>query len=280
MKRYDRQPEPAMFGARPSRYMYVAIYGGLAARSAAESREQSTQDAYSLFYARSAGMAWLTRATEESRSALRGEIPSGLWGMNDAEANLNSGGDFVRVAFFQVVLTSENAGDLLPVQPFLACVSDVLARMGSLRLDAVQILLPERDRVYATEPSEELMEAINWFGDCDPELRVPIRITLDGGLDPSIQTTAHILEEWIQRIDQDIFSCDKISLDNEDHLILLPTTFEAEPSSPHHRITLRGTLAEWSLNALGWLAAFLADASSRNGIGAQLMLTADRSAST
>ena len=36
-------------------------------------------------------------------------------------------------------------GKLLPVQPFLACAGDVMARLGTLRLEAVQVLLPERD---------------------------------------------------------------------------------------------------------------------------------------
>jgi hypothetical protein len=35
-------------------------------------------------------------------------------------------------------------------------------------------------------------------------------------------------------------------------------------------------LAERSLDALGWLAAFLADVSSRHGVSTPLMLTADR----
>jgi hypothetical protein len=43
-------------------------------------------------------------------------------------------------------------------------------------------------------------------------------------------------------------------------------------------LPLGGTLAEGSLDALGWLAAFLADVSSRNGVSTPVMLTADRSA--
>ncbi len=43
-------------------------------------------------------------------------------------------------------------------------------------------------------------------------------------------------------------------------------------------MTFRGTLAEWSLDVLGWLAAFLADGASRHGVSTQLMFTADRTA--
>ena len=54
--------------------------------------------------------------------------------------------------------------------------------------------------------------------------------------------------------------------------------FEQERSgAAHHRVTFRGTLAEWSLDALGWLAAFLADVSSRQGVSTPLLFTAGRS---
>jgi hypothetical protein len=259
MKRNSRQPEPAMIDAPPARSLYVAVYGGLAARSVPP--EQGTQDAYSLFYARSAAMKWLTSAVGDSRR--------GLWGMNEAETTFNPESN-ARVAFFQVALTANDASDSLPVQPFLACVADVLTRIGSLRLDAVQILLPEHN----AQPAEEIMDAANWFAD---SARTPVRVTLDGGLDPSIRASGSVLAERIQTMGQDVFSCDEVSLNNEDHLVLLPTTFDAEPGSAHHRVTMRGTLAEWSLDALGWLAALLADATARNGTGTQMMLTADRS---
>jgi hypothetical protein len=82
----------------------------------------------------------------------------------------------------------------------------------------------------------------------------------------------------VQEIRQDVFVCDSFSLDDDDHLVLRPIPFEnRRPGTAHHRVTLRGTLTEWSLDALGWLAAFLADLSSRHGISIPLMFTADRS---
>ena len=67
--------------------------------------------------------------------------------MNDAEAGPGSGPRPSRVAFFQVVLTEPSQGRLLPVQPLLSCGGDVVERLGRLRLEAVQVLLPERDAV-------------------------------------------------------------------------------------------------------------------------------------
>jgi hypothetical protein len=105
-----------------------------------------------------------------------------------------------------------------------------------------------------------------------------VRVTLDGGPDPSVIAAAPAIAQWVREIRQDVFVCESFSLDEDDQLVLRPIPFEEErPTAAHHRVTFRGTLAEWSLDALGWLAAFLADGSSRHGISTPLMLTAARS---
>jgi hypothetical protein len=272
--------EPAAFpGARPARTMFAALFGELVLRPWADAQVEVSQDAYSLFEARSSAMGWLTPAVEGAAG--------GLWGMNDAEAAPGSGPRPSRVAFFQVVLTEPDLGKLLPVQPFLACADDVMARLGTLRLEAVQVLLPERDAdedARFASPSgmrvaSSLLDACTWFADCDPRLQAPMRVTLDAGPDPSIRAAAPAILRWVQEVRQDVFACDSLSLANDDQLILRPIPFEdATSNAVHHRVTLRGTLAGWSLDALGWLAAFLADGASRHGVSAQLMLTADRTA--
>ncbi|TWJ20725.1 hypothetical protein [Micromonospora endolithica] len=42
-------------------------------------------------------------------------------------------------------------------------------------------------------------------------------------------------------------------------------------------MTFCGTLAEWSLDALGWLGGFRADLSAQNGITTPVLLTVTRS---
>ncbi len=257
--------------------MFAALFGELASRPRPDVAGERSQDAYSLFYGRSAAMGWLTRAEEGATG--------GLWGMNDAEAGPAPGPRPQRVAWFQVVLTGPFPGGLLPVQPFLACAGDVVARLGALRLAAVQVLLPERDppeEGYLASPSGmrvawPLLDTPDWFADCDPQLRSSVRVTLDGGPDPSMHAAAPAVLRWVQQVRQDVFACESSSLADDDHLILRPIPFEAPTSDAvHHRVTFRGTLAEWSLDALGWLAAFLADGTSRHGVSSQLMFTADR----
>lgn len=272
--------EPAALpGLKAARTLYAALYGEFAPHPRPDARDEPRQDAYSLFYARSAAMGWLTPAVGGARG--------GLWGMNDAAAGPGLGPPSL-AAFFQVTLTEPAEGTLLPVQPFLACAGDAVARLGTLRLDAVKVLLPEHDAdadARFASPSSlltsrALQDALNWFGDCDPRRPAPARITLDGLADPSIRTAAPAIARWVREINQEVFDCESWSED--DHLVLLPaTTFEGGPDCDHHcdhhRVTFRGTLAEWSLDALGWVAAFLADVSARYGVRTPLILTADRS---
>jgi hypothetical protein len=160
----------------------------------------------------------------------------------------------------------------------------VVARLGTLRLEAVQVLLPERDPPEEGELASPsgmrvawpLLSTAHWFAECDPQLRVPVRVTLDGGPDPSMRAEAPAILRWVQEVRQDVFACDSLSLADDDHLTLRPIPFE-DPNSEavHHRVTFRGTLAEWSPDALGWLAAFLADGTSRHGVRTSLMFTAD-----
>ena len=267
-------PEPAMFGTGAApKSMYTALYGDLAPRVPLA---ELSQDAYSLFYARSAAMGWLT--PDEGASG-------GLWGMNDAEAGRDAGPLPHRVAWFQVSLSGPFPAGVVPVQPFLSCAGDVVARLGALRLEAVQVLMPGQDapvRGDFASPSSmrvarPLLDTRNWFGDCNPRLREPARVTLDGGPDPSVRAAAPAIAQWIEEVDQDVFAGDSFSLADGDHLVLRPTPLDERPDTSHHRVTFRGTLAEWSLDAVGWLAAFLADVSSRQGVSTPLMLSADRS---
>ncbi|MDI3341881.1 MAG: hypothetical protein QJR03_15255 [Sphaerobacter sp.] len=227
----------------------------------------ASEDAYSLFYNRSLAMGWLTTG--------RKGAPAGFWGMNDAALDLNSDSQPPRVAWFQVGLTEPiPAGRSLPVQAFLACVDDVVARMGSLRLEAIRVLLPLHS--LPTPPDDGAIGSYGWFADADPRRRTRVRVTLDGGQDPTIRAAAPEMLRWMQQRIQVVFRCDSFSLADDDAVFLQPEMTDGLWPPAQHRVTFRGTLAEWSLDALGWLAAFLADAASRHGVTNPLMLTACR----
>ena len=261
---------PASLSIRPVSTMFVALYGELALHPwrnpvAAES------DAYSLFVARSSAMGWLADAAENG--------VGGVWGMNDAGQDLDDEAQPSRRVWFQVALSdSIPAGQPLPIQAFLACAGDVVARMGTLHLQGIQILLPvERLSTRSSIEVRTLLGAAGWFADSNPRLRTRVRATVDGGQDPSIRAAAPGMLQWMQKIRQEVFTCDSFSL-TDDAVILQPAVINELWRGPaQHQATFHGALIEWSLDALGWLAAFLASASSQHGVSTPLMLTVSRS---
>ncbi|GAA0821566.1 hypothetical protein ACFQVD_41670 [Streptosporangium amethystogenes subsp. fukuiense] len=255
---------------RPDSTMFAALHGELVSHPWRDPHVASS-DAYSLFVARSSALGWLTEAVEN--------VSGGLWGMNDA----GQGPEPSRVAWFQVSLTEPVPdGRPLPVQPFLSCAGDVVARIGAPRLRAVQLLLPVQSLDASTRARAviPLLQDAGWFADGDPRWRTPVRVTLDGGQEPSIRSAAPEMLRWMRGFTQDVFACDSVSLPDDltdDGTVLeSPVIDELWRGPARHRATFRGVLTEWSLDALGWLAAFLAEAASHNGVGTPLMLTADR----
>ncbi|MFD7664964.1 hypothetical protein [Streptomyces sp. NPDC059788] len=261
----------------PESTMFTALFGHLVLHPWRDPAVGSS-DAYSLFVARSSAMGWLTPAEENASG--------GVWGMNDAgqDPDSSSGSSPARIAWFQVSLTEPVPdGGPLPVQAFLACAGDVLARIGTPSLQAVQILLPVQSLTASSRAGAvmTLLQDAGWFADCDPDQRTQVQITLDSGQSPSIRSAAADIVERAREFKQDVFSCHSFSLAGDGAMVLEPAvTDELWMGPAHHRTTLHGTLAEWSLDALGWLAAFLADASSRHGVGSPLMLTVRRSGGT
>jgi len=275
--------EPAAFGgARSARPLSVTLYGTFAPHPHRLAvAEEAAEDAYSLFHSRSAAMGWLTPAREGATG--------GLWGMNEGESWAVAGPQPARVGFFQVDVTGRAAGALLPLQPFLSCVGDVMARLGELHLHGLHLQVPERDaedaRLLASRVASRaglmlemaLSDAINWFAECDPRLRSEVRVTLGAGPDPSIAAEAPGIVGSVKEIRQAIFACTSCSFTKEDRVVLGDGDVDARaPEEAYHGITLHGTLAEWSLDVLGWLAELLTEQASRHGAHGALTLDVDR----
>lgn len=129
-------------------------------------------------------------------------------------------------------------GETLPVQAFLACAGEVMTRLGEFHLESVEFTLPI---LSSSDSMMGLMQDAGWFADRDPHLITRVRIATDPFV-PEILG-------WMREFKQDVVSFSSLS---------------------------EVVLAEWSLDALGWLAAFLAEASARHGVNTPLRITASR----
>ncbi len=260
--------EPASFpGAPPARPVIAALYGELQLHDLCGPHADSP-DLYGLFYARSSAMGWLTEAVEGAQG--------GLWGMNEAEHDVSLGPSPHKVAWCQVVLTNPDAVGRVPLQPLLACLGDAVARIGTAQFSAIHVALP------ALEPrrtsSDSALRALTgtdmyWFLSSEPRLTTDIRMTLDGGSSAQIQAVAPSMLEWMAGA-QNVVALESVLPADED-LDPLDPRFEGDtwPGPAKHRVTMRGTLTEWSLDALGWLTSLVAAAASYHGVSTPWMLT-------
>lgn len=261
--------------------MFGALYGELTPYAWRE--QDSETDAYSLFHDRSAAMGWLEKTgTTGQRTAAgletRKQDAPGLWGMNDAgHEHLYPDAELPLVMWFQVGLTPVPAERSMPVQPFLRCAGDAAARIGALKLEAVQVLLPVDGLDASSRPKPTAMPSLltaGWFVDSDPDARTSARIRLDSGQVPSIAAAAPHMQEWINRLDQEVFVCQSHSVTEHDPLPIQPPFADVFWNGPPlHQTTFHGKLAEWSLDALGWLGGFLADLSVWHCVTTPLLLT-------
>jgi hypothetical protein len=238
----------------------------------------ASSDPYSLFVARSSALGLLADA--------RPNAFGGIWAMNDAgpqpgeESPTRPRG----VAWFHVTLPRPiPSGDPLPVQAFLSCASHVVNRMGTLRLRSVQLLLPVQD-LDTTTGALSRMAAVaalvvqsGWFTDGDPRAPVQVCVTVDGGQDRTVHTAALEMAQWLRTVNQSAFTLDSVSVaDDRKTAPQSPVIDELWLGPPQYRAVFHGTLVEWSLDALGWLAAFLAEAGSLHGASNPVLLTASR----
>jgi hypothetical protein len=264
--------------------MFAALYGELAPHP--WRHPDTAQDAYFLFHRRSLAMEWLDDIAIAVRKTAGGTEERefgapGLWSMNDAgQDHPLAAPEASLVVWFQVGVERVSDDRPLPVQPFLRCAGDAAARMGTLRLQAVQMLLPVQSLDISSRPEYARIPSLltaGWFGDCDPQSRMPVRVTLDSGQAPSIPSAASHMRERMSRLDQDVFVYESHSLADHDPLTMRPPFADSFWNGPSlHRATFHGTLVEWSLDALGWLGGFLADLSARQGVTTPLLLTASR----
>ncbi|WP_229798368.1 hypothetical protein [Planomonospora parontospora] len=260
--------------------MFAALYGKLIPHAWRASG--STDDAHSLFYHRSLAMGWLD---ESSTVATGGDedhlaVAPGLWAMNDAGWDHPRGvAEAGLVSWFQVEASAVAADRPLPVQPFLRCAGDATVRAGTLRLSAVQVLLPVQGLGTASRPQYAPVPSMlsgGWFASCDPEAKTHVEVSISSGQDPSISAVAQQFSDHLDRLEQDVFVCRSFDIAGGGDCPPPPFDDSFWNGPPRHGVVLRGDLTEWSCDAIGWLAETIADLAARLDVRSPLLLAATR----
>lgn len=251
--------------------MFAALYGELTSHP----WHDPEHDAYLLFYQRSEAMGWL----DDSRIPTP-ERPLGLWGMNDAgwEDPRNTGTGLV--SWFQVEVNPVAGDRPLPVQPFLRCAQDATMRAGTLDLSAVQVLLPVQGLDPALRPRNATVPAIQtaqWFHNCDPRTRTAVRVSINSGRDSHIPAVAPQLIDFLARLDQEVFVCQSHKVASHDDAPPPPFDDSFWNGPPLNGLVLHGRIVEWSCDAIGWLAAVIADSAAHLGVRSPVLFTITRS---
>lgn len=277
-------PQPGLVpGARRTAgTMFASLYGELVPHVWRD--PESELDAYSLFYDRSIAMGWLDDRGAGGGFEDRMLRAPGLWGMNDAGWNhpLAVAGAGL-ISWFQVEASVVADDRPLPVQPFLRCAENTTARAGTLNMSAVQVLLPVQGLdpssrpPYAPVPS---MLTVHWFAEPDPRSRTPVEVSINSGRDPSVPAVAQRLTDHLGHLDQEVFVCRSHEVARRDAVLSPPFDDTLWNGPPLHGVVLRGELAEWSCEAVGWLAEVIADSVAQLGVRSPLLLTVTRALST
>lgn len=258
--------------------MFAALYGQF---SPYDWRDpESDRDPYALFYQRSLAMGW-----HDDRSAGGGSEEAmvrapGLWAMNDAGWDHPlADPDAALVSWFQVEASAVPDDRPLPVRPFLRCAEDATARVGTLTLTAVHLVIPVQGLdassrpAYAPSPS---MLTVHWFAERDPRASTSVEISLNSGEGPSVAAVARELVDIVGELDQDVFVVRSFDVSGQTDASAVPVADGFWNGPPMQGVVLRGELAEWSCDAIGWTIEVIADSLAQLKLASPLLATVVR----
>lgn len=246
--------------------VFAGVYGSFRPHAWIDAA-QMTDDAYSLFAARAASMGWASYGAADT-----GPV---LWGMNDAGQDWNAATS--RVAWFQVgVAEPGHEPRPLPIQPVLTCARDTLARVGTLNLSSVSLLLP---LAAAGSSTEHLVSGRNWFSTSDPAARTAVHLTVEPGEVDAVRPVATTILESLQRLDTGPFAVETLLPGSRAVVPVPPVVDDLWLGSGRHPVTLACSTPEWSIDAVGWLVGVVAAACTAAGVRTSVLVSAVRAGS-
>lgn len=235
--------------------IFVGVYGTLRPRSALRADVgRSFLDAYSMMRIRSQALG---------HSVEGGTRPAhGGWAIHDAGQDWHGDEPGNRLMWIQVGLDEADPGPgrNLPIPALLACVEDVLDRAGSVEVEAVQLLVPCQ---WGGFDVTELASTSDWFASGSrPSNTMSARVTLDAGNTQALDGLVESLSAVLDTLDM---TPSALRLDLDAPVVDPQPRLASEVwiDDGHHGVTLAVQLPEWSLDAIGWTTAALAEVLNR-----------------
>ena len=258
--------------------MFAALYGDLELHPWRD--PDSQHDAHSLFRERSLAMGWLDDRAASGGSETSLARAPGLWALNDAGWEDPLGHtDSGLVSWFQVEASAAADDRALPVWPFLRCAGDVMSRVGTLRLTALQVLVPAqgvdptRRPAYARVPS---IATARWFAEPDSASSCAVQVDIYGGRATELGSIATAFGEVLTQLDQAVLKVQAIDAVGEHYAPRAAVHDSAWNGPPTSGVRLRGTAVEWSIDVAGWLTEIATDCMSQVGVQSPLLVTLAR----
>jgi len=262
-------------GRRAAGTMIAALHGELTPHA----WHDPEHDAYQLFFQRSLAMGWLddTSAGSDAHGDVR-RAP-GLWGMNDAGWEHPFTAETNLVSWFQVEVSPVAHDRPLPVQPLLRCAEDATTRAGTVDIHAVQLLLPVQGLNPKSRPPwarEPAMRTTDWFAETAPHARTRVTVDINQGQHRFSPAAAQHLVDRLGTLNQDVFTPGAHGASVPDLIPQPPFDDRLWNGPPGNGVSLSGQLAEWSCDAIGWLAELIGDIAAQIHTASPLLLTVTR----
>jgi hypothetical protein len=275
--------EPAALGSAPSPgVLFAALYGDLTHRWPRDSED--TEDAYGLFYYRSESMGWLDE--RDSRSPAQSGLVQapGLWELQEADWEAERAPrDSGQVSWFQVEVSPVPYNRPLPAQPFLHCAEASTRQAGTFTLTKVRIELPAAPALIDSprDPHEPVpsLSTQGWFSACDPADQTSVQVSVSAGDHPDDRAALAQLGQYFADLSQSVFTLVDTAQPATGAAAELGRPVDHSWSSffwntpDRHGVVLTGSLAEWTGDAIGWLAGALADCFIHLGGRSRILVT-------
>lgn len=215
------------------------------------------EDVFSLAVKRASAYAW-------SSTALTDKPADNLWDHNDADGDWTQDGHVRQLAWLQSQLPrpvntpgKKQRARRLPVLPVITVLSDVLRRVGTIRLTGAHALVPLH---RAGDARIELAEVAAWFALADPSGAASLTVTVSALPSAKLAArAAEIREAALERTYQHMTVEPLKHANTMTPGLARPLAGVVQAEGLRRALAFRCGVREWSTDVAAWTTEVFAD---------------------